>query len=331
MESFILILIHFFLRNQWIAVNAGEPMLGIAPCMYSGSYDKNGYFCSNEPMPIDWIPIECTSLVYDAVNFNESLTTNFTEYDENNIKQILNGFNITGIILKNLNYGYSNFSSDFHFDKSFNNNLKIFINLLKKKYNLNIGLYVNASNMIYYSDDQDSTDWFDFVVLNDVVDYYIIGFDNFNLCNEFFIGGIVPMDNVFNYNHSLTTFEKAFNSSKIAKNKIYLEFLAVPTLNNSATEHLPTCCVTYKKYCESDHYNTHWCADNAASFYAKGKFAKDIKAKGIVVKYIDTIDPTAKCDCDNKNKFITFMMMLRGFTYSEPITDCAKLNSISVE
>jgi hypothetical protein len=44
---------------------------------------------------------------------------------------------------------------------------------------------------------------FDFKVLNDVMDYFIIGFYNFNPCNEFFKGGIVPMNNVLNSTHSL--------------------------------------------------------------------------------------------------------------------------------
>jgi hypothetical protein len=44
---------------------------------------------------------------------------------------------------------------------------------------------------------------FDFVVLNDVMNYYIIGFNDFNPCNEFFKGGTVPMDNVLNHTHSL--------------------------------------------------------------------------------------------------------------------------------
>jgi len=34
---------------------------------------------------------------------------------------------------------------------------------------------------------------FDFTVLNDAVDFYIIEFDGFNECNDQFRGGIVPL------------------------------------------------------------------------------------------------------------------------------------------
>ncbi|KAF0753855.1 Uncharacterized protein FWK35_00030727 [Aphis craccivora] len=53
--------------------------------------------------------------------------------------------------------------------------------------------------------------------------------------------------------------------------------------------------------CEDVKYQKLWCADNLNSFYNKGKFAKKtIKAQGIVVKYIDTIDPKGSCNCDFK-------------------------------
>jgi len=34
---------------------------------------------------------------------------------------------------------------------------------------------------------------FDFTVLNDCIDFYVIGFDKFNPCNDNFRGGIVPI------------------------------------------------------------------------------------------------------------------------------------------
>jgi hypothetical protein len=36
---------------------------------------------------------------------------------------------------------------------------------------------------------------YDFTTLNKVMDYYVVGFDNFNPCtNDFLNGGIVPLD-----------------------------------------------------------------------------------------------------------------------------------------
>lgn len=58
---------------------------------------------------------------------------------------------------------------------------------------------------------------------------------------------------------------------------------------------------------------------------------QQLKAVGIIPKYIDTIDPTGACECVSGNKFITFNMMLRGFLDEDPITDCLKLNSITSE
>ncbi|XP_016660502.1 uncharacterized protein LOC100575698 [Acyrthosiphon pisum] len=256
---------------------------------------------------------------------NGTNTTNEAE----SLNNFLSGYNVAGLILKNLNYDYSS-NLDYHFDECFYDNFKQYVTTMTTiNSNLSIGLYVNASNMIFYTNNQLSPDWFQFSVLNDIMQYYIIGFDKFNPCNECFKGGIVPNSNVAKSNNSLSSFASALRISPIAKKKIYLEFLASPIANDSTTEVLPTCCVTYKKFCEGDHYNLFWCADNSDSFYDKGKFAREIQAQGIVTKYIDTIDPTAKCEC-NSDKFITFSMMLRGFLCTAPITDCTKLNSISL-
>ncbi|CAI6348278.1 unnamed protein product [Macrosiphum euphorbiae] len=255
---------------------------------------------------------------------NGSNTTNEAE----SLYNFLSDYNVVGLILKNLNYDYSS-NLDYHFDESFYDNFQQYVTTMTTiNSNLSIGLYINASNMIFYSNNQVSPDWFQFSILNYIMEYYIIGFDKFNPCNQFFKNGIVPNDNVLRFNNSLSSFAAALSTSPIEKNKIYLEFLASPTVNDSTTEVLPTCCVTYKKFCEKDHYNLYWCADNSDAFYDKGTFAREIEAQGFVTKYIDTIDPTAKCEC-NSDKFITFSMMLRGFLNTAPITNCTKLNSIS--
>ncbi|CAI6361617.1 unnamed protein product [Macrosiphum euphorbiae] len=369
MKSFILLITIIVLQNVWVRINAetlNTSVLGIAPCMYAGDFDKYGTFCPYDPMPLDWIPKECTSFVYDGLICHPDFTFSFSEKDERNVialgssdkplylyygyettkawieamngsntkneaeslHNFLSGYNVVGLILKNLNYDYSS-NLDYHFDESFYDNFQQYITTMRTiNCNLTIGLYINARNMIFYTNNQMSPDWFKFLILNYIMDFYIIGFDKFNPCNEFFKNGIAPNDNVLQYNNSLSSFAAALRFSPIAKGKIYLEFSASPTVNDSTTEDLPTCCVTYKKYCEDDHYNLYWCADNSDAFYDKGKFAREIKAQGFVTKYIDTIDPTTKCKC-NSDKFITFSMMLRGFLCEAPITDCTKLNSIT--
>ncbi|KAF0755017.1 Uncharacterized protein FWK35_00021120, partial [Aphis craccivora] len=301
--------------------------IGKAPCMYSGDFDKYGFYCANKPMPIiELYSTWCTAFVYDGITFDGDKLVNFTGHDEANIKALggfgnssvhlyygyltqkawmqaisptnakaelekikktLTPYKVAGLILKNLNYDYKG-NLDFHYDTAFYTNLKEYAIQLKNIIpNFSLGLYVSASHMIYYSG-------FDFTILNDAFDYYVIGFRDFNPCNDCFKAGIVPMENVSNSTNSLKTFENVLTCSTIQKDKIYLEFSVNPTLNDSTIEYIPTCAVTYKKICEDDDYNLYWCADNADAFYQKGWFAKNINALGIVSKYIDTIDPTAK-------------------------------------
>jgi len=50
--------------------------------MYSGDYDIYGTFCPYDPMPMDWLPKECTSFVYDGLICDSSFTFEFTEFDK---------------------------------------------------------------------------------------------------------------------------------------------------------------------------------------------------------------------------------------------------------
>ncbi|XP_060851340.1 uncharacterized protein LOC132929791 [Rhopalosiphum padi] len=353
MKYFILLMSLIFLI-EWNTCDA-KAELGIAPCTYLGSYDIYGYYCPKAAMDPISLPKNCTSFVYDAgvlfddesandlgsiddYNIKALLNTDrplylYIRYDKsqcstdnadnttckiNNIKHLLDNYNIMGFILFNLEL-----ESIINCDDK----LKQYVSIVKQNTSRQIGLYVNAKNMIDDTNIATATGWFDFEKLNNHMDYYIIGFHKFNPCNDLFKGGIVPLNNS---NYSLTTLAKALNKSKIAKDKLYPLFTIIPTVNDTSTENLPSCCVTYQKYCENDHYNTYWCADNADSLYQKGKFAKDIHAKGIVIRYIDTIDPAATCGCNNQDKFISFSMILRGYLSEDPIKDCAKLNNITV-
>ncbi|XP_025204186.1 uncharacterized protein LOC112601007 [Melanaphis sacchari] len=226
--------------------------------------------------------------------------------------------------------------NDVQFDKTFFDNLKQFVTELKTKpVTPEVGLYVNATSMMYYSNNPNVPGWFNFADwMNDLMDYYIIGFDKFNPCNDQFKSGIVPLnDSNVQTNNTLTAFANVLKSSNIAKDKIYLEFSVSPITDPEISDNIPKCYVSYKKYCDPDNtqkYDLYWCADNADSFFQKGKFASDIKAKGIVAKNIDLSDPTGNCGCDNQNQFITFSMILRGFLNQAPITDCEKLKNTAI-
>lgn len=101
---------------------------------------------------------------------------------------------------------------------------------------------------------------FNFSAINDEVDFYIIGFNGFNPCNDHFRGGIVPIcgpnslvkmlylifQNAISIYILQTTLSKALQTSTIAKEKIYLELLANPTAPDTG-EKLPKCSITYQK------------------------------------------------------------------------------------
>lgn len=346
------------------------PVLGKSPCMYSGSFDPSGFYCPVLPMPVTSLPIECSSFIYDGLICNENFEFNPSDEDMNNMQYLSNSGKklyiyyshgslqswmqaitntskvpteasklasfiksdiVAGLILKDLNYNYDG-NLDYHVDPGFYDKLQNYVSVMKQTIpDLKIGLYVNASNMIYYSSNPYSPDWFDFNLLNEVMDFYVIGFDKFNPCSETLRGGIVPINNICGVNNSLTQLATALYSSRIAKDQIYVEFLTSPTPNDTP-EKLPACAVTYQQICEASKYKNIWCADNSDSLYDKGKFAKQqLKAQGIIPKYIDTIDPTGACECEMNNQFITFKMMLRGFSEADPITDCLELNSIKAE
>ncbi|XP_025202189.1 uncharacterized protein LOC112599482 isoform X2 [Melanaphis sacchari] len=362
--SIFILFIFFFLRHIWIPINADVlPVLGISPCLYSGSYDESGNYGLVSPMPISSLPLECTSFIYDGLIYVDNLDINpnaqslgiirglmnsgkkyFLFYThgslENWIKSLenldvnveknkmllyFNQYSVTGLILKDIDYNFDS-GLTYHIDAYFYSSLRDYINNIKRTFiNLKVGLYLNASSILYHDKNPTTQDFVDFTQLNGAVDFYIIGFDGFNPCNKDFRNGTVPL----NGSHSLMTLSKALNASSIDRNKVYLELYANPIIDSSESI-LPMSGITYTKLCEDSKKKNEWCADNSDSFYEKAKFAKEtIKAQGIVTKYIDRIDPTGACNCDSKNQFITFKMILRGFKLEDPITDCTALNKMN--
>ncbi|XP_025192336.1 uncharacterized protein LOC112592488 [Melanaphis sacchari] len=281
-----------------------------------GSYDLYGHFCPNTSMKISLLPSNCTSFVYEVLNFNVEVNTTISTDD------------------KHFHINLSKLPQDGNFDETFYKNLTNYVTVLKTSSVFSeVGLFMNASDMIYHRNNSKAPGWLDYDKwLNNIMDYYIISFDKFNPCNNQFKTGIVPLDNSdAQTNNTLMKFQNVLNDSKMAEDKIYLEFSLSPTVNDTNTETLPTCYVTYKKLCELGNYTFYWCADNADALFSKGKFARDIKAKGIVAKYIDTSDPTGNCGCDNQNQFITYSMIFRGFLNQTPFTDCEKFNNATIQ
>jgi hypothetical protein len=109
---------------------------------------------------------------------------------------------------------------------------------------------------------------FDFTVLNDVMDNYIIGFDRFNECTLYLLnGGVVPMNStdlsintlvrcVLNLESKLRLkillllqikFKAAFDRSSIAKDKVYFEFSINPSVKKNFEKHFIPCEVSYNE------------------------------------------------------------------------------------
>jgi len=56
-------------------------VLGKLPCMYSGSFDPSENYCSDVPMPVTSLPLECSSFIYDGLIYNEQSEINPSDSD----------------------------------------------------------------------------------------------------------------------------------------------------------------------------------------------------------------------------------------------------------
>ncbi|XP_028044387.1 uncharacterized protein LOC113554656 [Rhopalosiphum maidis] len=241
------------------------------------------------------------------------------------VKEFVTEYPVAGLILKGIYYDY-NIHPDYHVPNDFYVKLKAYVETMKIEIpNLKIGLYLEALSMMFYSKDPKSPDWFDFTVLNKVMDNYIIGFDRFNECTFYLLnGGVVPLNSTDPSINTLTKFKAAFDGSSIARDKVYFEFSINPSVTKKFEKYFIPCEVSYNEYCENQgEYKDCMCVDNQDTFFEKGKFTKE-NSKGFIAKFIDLVDRDLKCEC-NDDKYITFTMMLNGYNNLEKLT-CAKLS-----
>ncbi|CAI6361052.1 unnamed protein product [Macrosiphum euphorbiae] len=178
---------------------------------------------------------------------------------------------------------------------------------------IKIGLYINATSVIHYSSNSATPNsWYDIVMLNEVVDYYVIGFEQFNECTDALLkGGVTPMDSSDPNVNTLNKLKDALLMTNITKDKLYLEYLINPTVKKIDENTFKKCERSYNEYCENSGYKYRWCADNQQTFFDKGVFAKQY-ANGFIAREIDLVDRDLKCKCD-ENKYVTFYMVLNGF------------------
>ncbi|XP_060852671.1 uncharacterized protein LOC132930687 isoform X2 [Rhopalosiphum padi] len=316
--------------------------LGQSSCRYSGNHHPNDTACYVDAFEISKLPTnECTSYIYDGItctddskivpnyspddlkniksltnfsskvflfygrlnlsiwtseNFNDSIET-----EAQNLKEFLDEYPVVGLILTGINYPVltDNFYIEF----------QSYVACIKNKNpKIKIGLYLRASTMTYIKNE---TEWFDFSKLNDIMDFYLITFNYFNDCSEeLYNGGTTPLHSDNPNIITLEEFGASLNVSKIAKEKVYLEFMITPTTIIFDERNYLHCEISFDQYCKTD-IKSKWCADNETTFYEKGVFARQYAA-GWVGRDIDLVDRGGSCGC-NGDQFISFHMILDAY------------------
>ncbi|KAL4107231.1 hypothetical protein QTP88_017614 [Uroleucon formosanum] len=252
----------------------------------------------------------------DLIEFGDAIFIDNGEAEAQGVKKFIGDYPLKGLILDGIEFPITNKECD-----DFHKNFTAYIKTIKTvNPGLEIGFYLSAINLVDNILDMTSSEWFDFVKLNDVLDFYLIEFTTLNLCMDNILhGGITPIDwPGDDYIVTLNNFAESFEQCTIDKEKVYFEFLISPIANNELKDDYCPCEMSYDEYCGNrGKYESKWCVDTQDALYEKGKFAKKY-SKGFVGRDIDLVDRGDKCKCDNK--YITFYMMLRGYNNEDPLT-----------
>ncbi|KAE9529623.1 hypothetical protein AGLY_011719 [Aphis glycines] len=354
--------------------------IGSSACGYNGETDTSGKKCQNQPVKLEYIPEECTSLFYEGITIDNDLNISPTnkETDKKRITMLVKGTRpvvlyysrtngikgwfeavdpskidseiqklkvfvnenpIAGLVLKGIDYRFGLIPEN-EIPQNYSEKISKYLRVIRDQFpSLQIGMYLEAKSLIHYGEQKsirdggcsktptDFTDWFSFEILNNVVDFYLFGFEEFNECNSKFLkGGITPLvtpDPKDPNINTLVRFTIALKEAPIPKTKTYLEYLIKPSLKKQDELIFRGCERSYNEYCENPDYKNLWCVDNQDSFYEKGQFAVTY-ARGFVAKDIDLVDRDNKCEC-NDDKFITFHMVLSGYN-GNPMITCSKIS-----
>ncbi|XP_060875914.1 uncharacterized protein LOC132949158 [Metopolophium dirhodum] len=328
--------------------------LGDSSCRYSGTFDSYNEICHKDVVKIKKLPKECTAFVFDGIvckknyeimygsipedldhlkslidfedgthnvyvfyrhetlkDWSNALFFGDFQIEAQKVQEFIGKYAVKGLILDDMDYpALENCESDFY--EKF---IEYVTAIKSKNPDLEIGFYLSARTLIQSVNKELNSTWFDFCRMNDVLDFYVIEFATFNECSDDFLhGGVTPIDSLDPAVMTLNKFSAALKQSTIAKEKIYFEFLISPIPKPEQLIDMNRCVLSYNEYCENrDHYKGLWCVDKQDIFYEKGKFAKKY-SKGFIGRDIDLVDRDNKCDCDNK--YITFYMILKGYTYA---------------
>ncbi|XP_060850911.1 uncharacterized protein LOC132929533 [Rhopalosiphum padi] len=258
--NIFIFILHIYLLVNVITEDNIE--LGQSSCRYSGNHDPNNTACYVNAFEISKLPTnECTSYVYDGIsctndskivpnyspddltniklltnfsskvflfyglNVNDWFSNNFNDSIETtaqNLKEFIDEYPIAGLILTGIEYPVltDNFYIEF----------QSYVTCIKNKNpKIKIGFYIKALTMIVLTN---ATTWFDFSKLNDTIDFYLITFHGFNDCTDkLYDSGTTPLNSDDPNIYTLEKFGASLTDSKIAREKVYLEFVITPTVN----------------------------------------------------------------------------------------------------
>ncbi|XP_060876268.1 uncharacterized protein LOC132949410 [Metopolophium dirhodum] len=365
MNSLVVVKICIVLLHLLILVNLTAAIgdLGDSSCRYSGNFDSNDDVCHKDVVKIKKLPKECKSFIFDGVICNTDYEIVYRwipedldnlkslvdfEHDTHNVylfykhrtledwsnalfigdfqleaqkvQEFVGKYAVKGLILDGMENPVLSKKGDFY------EKFTAYVTAIKTKNpNLEIGFYLSARTFIQSVNKELNSTWFDFCMINDVMDFYVIEFATFNNCTDKFLNnGVTPLGSTDPDVMTLNKFATALSQSTIAREKVYFEFLISPIPKTEETLNFKHCELSYGKFCENyDSYKGKWCGDNLDILHEKGKFAKKY-SKGFIGRDIDLVDRDNKCGCDNK--YITFYMLLDGYNNATNPVTCKAYN-----
>ncbi|KAE9531893.1 hypothetical protein AGLY_010095 [Aphis glycines] len=111
-------------------------------------------------------------------------------------------------------------------------------------------------------------------------------------------------------------FADALCASNFSKEKLYFEFVIIPSVSLAEKPFFLHCTISYYEYCLNNH--TSLCADNQKTFREKGLFTKKYARRWVGCE-IDLVDHSLACNCDG-DQFISFHMILDAYNENLMVT-----------
>lgn len=159
---------------------------------------------------------------------------------------------------------------------------------------------------------------FDFVKLNDIVDYYEMDTFGLNTCNNKLYNGLTPLHNINNGSSCLISMEEATNNIKTTECNLEMLYYIVelhPVMTGDKRQFF-----SYNEVCTGTNFDA-WCIENTNELFEKGKYVKEQKS-GINVKYLNLDNTEDVCGCGT---FVGLKNICAGFN-GQPQQPCPKFD-----